>query len=348
MRKIAVEEHFYTSDYVAHLQSRKTPPRLEFSEDENHIQKEYMFWNDSIDRMTQSPILTGALLEVGETRLREMDETGIDMQVLSLSAPGVEQFDAAEGTGVARKANDELGRLVKKYPERFAGLAAIAPQDPAAAADELERAVNELGLKGAVVNAHVRGDYLDNRKYWPIFQKAEELNAPVYIHPSIPAPDMMRPYLPYPEMAFALWGFASDTGLHAMCLIASGVFDSYPGLKIMLGHLGEALPFWLWRMDNHWLKMKERDIVRDPLGRKLKKIPSEYIKDNFLITTSGMFWGPTLEYVHSVIGADRLLFAVDYPYESNRDGVAAVEAMSVGDADKEKIFHLNAEKFLGL
>ena len=281
MKRIATEEHFWTEEVLSYFHSRKDYPRLETVEDKK---------SDKIELTWQSPVLRGVidsdtrsrLLDLGEGRLREMDKAGIDMQVLSITSPGVEVLDASSGTAMAKKINDELSKVVKEYPKRFAGFAALAPQDPIAAADELERAVTELGLKGARINSNIRGEYLDDEKYWVIFEKAEKLGVPIYLHPTQPSPDMLKPYSTYPALSRSMWGFGAETGLHAMRLICSGVFDTYPGLKIILGHLGEALPFWLWRIDDRWRK--------DPLATKLKKRPSQYIKDNFFVTTSGMFW----------------------------------------------------------
>ena len=238
--------------------------------------------------------LSGKILEVGEQRIKEMEEDGIDMQVLSLIAPGVQVFDAATGTSLARKVNDELYRIVQKYPGKFAGLAAIAPQDPMGAADELERAVKDLGMKGASINSHTRGEYLDDRKYRVIFERAERLGVPIYIHPRMPSPAMVKPYLTYPALATAMNGFAAEVSLHALRLILSGLFDEHPGVKIILGHLGEGLPFWLWRLDNRWLKM--------PQGMIIKKRPSYYVKNNFFITTAGNFSVPAFLCAHLGIG----------------------------------------------
>ncbi|OGO22534.1 MAG: hypothetical protein A2144_02245 [Chloroflexi bacterium RBG_16_50_9] len=339
MKKIAVEEHFFTEDYLTYLRSRKEFPKREIFEDENHRKVE-RDWFTPDNSFIVDPNHLNKIVNLGEGRLKDMDESGIDMQVLSLSFPGAELFDAPEGTLMAKRTNDELYKTIKKYPKRFAGLASIAPQNPETAATELERAVKELGFKGVMINSHVRGEYLDDRKYRVIFQKAEELDVPIYIHPKTPSPDMIKPYLAYPELALAMLGFAAEAGLHAMRLICSDVFDEYPDLKIILGHLGEALPYWLWRIDNHW--------QRSTLAKKHRKLPSQYFKDNFYITTSGMFWQPTLQFTSSVLGADRILFAVDYPYESSREGVKFMEAAPIPDGDKEKIFHLNAEKLLKL
>lgn len=327
MRKIAIEEHFSTDEYLDCLRSmreKEYPPS-------NHAQ---LFGADDI-----SSTYGSKLLDVREGRLREMDEAGIDMQVLSLVL-GVEILDASTGTAIAKKTNDKLSEIVKQYPNRFAGLAALANQNPSEAADELKRAVGQLGLKGALIRSHVNREYLDDKKYWIIFEMAEKLGVPIYIHPMRPSPDMVKPYLTYPVLSGAMHGYAADAALCALRLICSGVFDEYPRLKIILGHLGEALPYWLWRMDNHW--------QRNPLANKLKKAPSEYIKDNFFITTSGMFWLPPLMCAYLALGADRILFAVDYPFESNKEAVQFIDSVPISDSDKEKICHLNAERLFML
>jgi 5-carboxyvanillate decarboxylase len=345
VKKIAIEEHFLTERYITYLHSRKDFPKRDIIEQAGK-KFERDWWSPAKYRLINpdNP-KTRKIINLGKGRLKEMDEAGIDTQVLSLSFPGVEMFDAPDGTSMAKVVNDELSEVVKRYPERFAGFASVAPQDPDAAANELERAVKELGLKGTMINSHIRGEYLDEQKYWVIFERAEKLGVPIYIHPRMPSPDMIKPYLAYPGLPGALWGFAAETGLHAMRLICSGVFDKYPGLKIILGHLGEAIPFWLWRLDSRLLEEREMD----PAAYKnLKKTPSQYFKDNFYVTTSGMFWQPVLQFVCSVLGADRILFAADYPYESSREAVQFIESMPISDVDKKKICHLNAEKLLRL
>jgi 5-carboxyvanillate decarboxylase len=280
------------------------------------------------------------LLDIGEARLREMDEEGIDMQILSLVSPGVQPFDSNTGSTLARNINDRLSEAVSQHPKRFAGFASLAPQNPGEAADELERAVKELGLKGACINSHTKGEYLDYKKYWVILERAEKLGVPIYIHPRSPSPGMLEPFMEYPMLATAMSGFSAEVSLHALRLISSGVFDEYPKLTIILGHLGEALPYWLWRLDNLYL--------RNPLIEKLKKSPGDYFKENFYVTTSGMFWQPPLMCAYLALGADRILFAVDYPMESNRMGVRFMEEAPICDRDKEKIYHLNAEKLFNL
>lgn len=343
MKRIAIEEHFDSEESVNYLRSRKDYPKIETIEDSKRNRIEVMRY--SPDYYSVRGPLVSRLLDVAEVRLKDMDEAGIDMQVLSFVAPGAEVFDAVTGTALAKKVNNELSRIIMKHPQRFAGFAALAPQDPKGAADELERAVKELGLKGAKINSNIRGEYLDDEKYWIIFERAEKLGVPIYIHPREPSPDMIKPYLTYPSLVGSMWGYAAEVGLHSMRLICSGVFDKYPGSKIILGHLGEALPFWLWRLDQRWQK---GEVPLDQLPKKLMKKPSQYIKDNFFVATSGMFWQPALICTYLALGAENILFAVDYPFESNKEAVQFMETAPICDSDKEKIYHLNAEKLLAL
>lgn len=344
MKKIGVEEHFLTENYRNVMRSRKEFPKREMVEQGGKtLERE---WWSPTNFSLIDPDLPEKVYNLGEERLRDMDEAGIDMQVLSFSFPGIEPFNALDGTAMARDINDELAEVVKRYPERFAGFAAIAPQDPMAAADELERAVKKLGFKGAVVNGNIRGEYLDDEKYWVIFERAEKLDVPIYIHPRAPSEDMIKPYSVWPVLALAGCGFAAEASLHALRLICRGVFDEYPGLKIILGHLGEGIPYWLWRLDSRW-PQDEKGIYVGP-SKKLEKTPSQYFKDNFYVTTSGMFWQPVIQFACSVLGTDKVLFATDYPYEVTEEAVQVIESMPMSDSDKEKICHLNAERLLRL
>ncbi len=276
-----------------------------------------------------------------EKRLRDMDEAGIDMQVINFV-----NFNSEE----AKASNDSLAELVhKKYPGRFAGYCNLPWKDPDAAPEELRRAVNDLGLKGPMVFAGQASElYLDDRKFWGIYEMAEKLDVPVYIHPGALLPDMSGPYKsPYPILSMAMWGFSALTGLHAMRLIVSGVFDKYPRLKIMLGHMGEGIPYWLWRMDKHYSD-DQAVIGKDEPGNNLQKLPSEYFKNNFYVTMSGMCWEPVLKFVITALGADRILFACDYPPEPALTASKFIDAVSISDDERQKICHLNAEKLLKL
>jgi 5-carboxyvanillate decarboxylase len=339
MKKIAIEEHFFTKEYLNYLRTRLEYPRLETFTDEKGNNTERM-WRSTVNYTIQSPAQISKLLDTGSGRISTMDSIGIDLQVLSIASPGVDELDVPTGTDIARKLNDELARIISFSPKKFAGLAAIAPGDPVGAANELERAVRQLRLKGAKLNSHGRGEYLDDKKYWVLFEKAEELSVPIYLHPKEPPQNALTQYMPYSDLASAMWGFGADTGLHAMRLICSGLFDTFPKLKIILGHLGEGIPFWLWRIDNIGLKT--------PISHNLRRKPSEYFKDNFLVTTSGMFWQPAFMLTYHGLSADNILFAVDYPYESNEQAVQFMEALPICDSDKEKIYHLNAEKLFDL
>jgi 5-carboxyvanillate decarboxylase len=239
--------------------------------------------------------------------------------------------------------------VYKKYPGRFAGYCALPWQEPDAAPAELERAVKDLKLKGPMVYAGQSGSYMDDKKYWGIYEMAEKLDVPVYIHPGAILPDMSGPYnSPYPIVAGAMWGFAAATGLNAVRLIVSGVFDKYPGLKIMLGHLGEGIPYWLWRMDNMYPKY-QAILDKDAPGNNLKKLPSQYFKENFYVVTSGMFWEPVLQLGITALGSDRILYGCDYPPESDLVFASKwIDSVSISDSDREKICHLNAERLLRL
>lgn len=334
MKRIAIEEHFFTQEYLDYLHSRTLPPRREYVEDESHNKLEKA-WDSGFAR-TRPLKMTLNLLDLEKNRLQFMDQSGVDMQVLSLSAPGTESFETENAIKIARKVNDDLYNIIKKHPTRFAGWASLALQDPKEAANELERAVKKLGFKGAAINSHINGEYLDDKKFWGFFEKAQELGVPIYLHPREPSPDMIKPYTTYPPLMGSVLGFSHDASLHAMRLIASGLFDEFPKLKIILGHLGEALPFWLVRIDHHWR-------AKEP---KMK--PSEYFRKNFLVTTSGMYWKPPFMCVLEILGADNILFADDYPYESIETAVNFIESLPISTIDREKIFHLNAERVLGL
>ncbi len=339
MRKIDLEAHFYTEEYLKYLSARKEVPREEPHEGIRRVWLEYNVW------VPHGLGLMDNLRDLADGRLKGMDEAGIDMQVLSLSAPGCEQFSPADGTVQARKSNDELSKVIKKYPDRFIGLAALAPQSPGEAADELERAVKELGFKGAKVHSHVGDTYLDDERYWVIFERAEKLDVPIYLHPTTPNAFILKPYTDYGfALAGPALGFGAETALQSMRLIYSGVFDKYPGLKIILGHLGEGLMFWMDRIDFVFKK----PYISKELIPKINKMPSEYIRNNFITTISGMFAVPAFMCVFQEIGADRIMFAADYPYEKSEDAISFMEKVPISDIDKEKVYHLTAEKLFKL
>ncbi len=339
MRKIDMEAHFLTEDYLKYIRARKEAPR------EECLEKAIRNWLTPELTTPRSYAFDERLLDFSSSRLADMDAAGIDIQILSLVLPGCEQFESAEGTAVAKKVNDDLYKIIKKNPSRFIGLATLAPQDPKAAASELERTVKELDFRGANINSSIKGEYLDDKKFWGIFEKAERLGVPIYIHPNVPSSSMIRPYRDYGlALCGPPLGFGAEVALHAMRLIHSGVFDKYPGLKIILGHLGEGLPFWLDRIDFFWLKPWSEDENRPKIAKK----PSDYVKDNFMVTTSGMAFAPAFIATYLALGADRIAFGADYPFEDSKETVEALETIPICDADMEKVFHLNAEALFKL
>ena len=279
------------------------------------------------------------LLDAGKERLEIMDRDGVAMHVLSLTSPGVQMFDAGTAVPMAKLANDRLAEVIALHPTRFAGLASFAPQDPAAAAKEMERAIRELKLGGFIVNSHTHNEYLDLQKFWPIFEAAEALDSAIYIHPRAPSDGMAAPFLDH-NMHAAIWGYQAETGTHAMRLILSGVFDRFPKLKIVLGHMGESIPYNLWRAD-HWYKQR-------PGIQRSSLTPSEVFKRNFYITTSGVEDPLVLDYCMKWLGVDRIMWAIDYPYQESAPAVAFMNAAPISDADKAKIYHQNAEKLFRL
>lgn len=285
------------------------------------------------------------LLDLGERRLADMDATGIDRQIISLTAPGTQVFGTDRATGFATLANDQLAEACRRHPDRFTGLTAIAPQDPAHAVKEIERGARQLGLKGVIINSHTHGEYLDDEKFWPIFEAAESLDAPIYLHPTTPPKAMIGPLLEA-GLDGAIYGFAVETGMHLLRIITSGVFDRFPGLKMVVGHLGEALPFWLYRLDYmHAATVRAKRYERmKPLRRKV----SEYLRENVWFTTSGMAWAPAIQFCREVLGADHVLYSMDYPYEYEADEVVAQDALSLSPEEKKTFFQTNAERLFHL
>jgi len=285
------------------------------------------------------------LQDIGERRIRDMDASGISRQILSLTSPGVQVFDAATATALAISSNDQLADAIGRHPERFSGLAAVAPQDPDAAAKELERGVRTLGLQGAIINSHTLGEYLDDRKFWDIFAAAEALDVPIYLHPNTPSRGLIAPLLDR-GLDGAIYGFGVETGMHLLAIITSGAFDRFPRLKIVVGHLGEALPFWLFRLDymHRASVLAKRYASLQPLKKKI----SDYMRENVYVTTSGMAWEPAILFCQSVLGVDRVLYAMDYPYQFVAEEVTATDNLPISDLDKKKLFQLNAERVFSL
>jgi uncharacterized protein len=283
------------------------------------------------------------LLDIGDTRIAEMDAAGITVQVLSLTSPGVEQLEAADAVPAARDANDFLADAIKKHPSRFAGFAAVPTSAPDKAAQELERMVRGHGFKGANINGHNRGRYLDDKFFAPVLECAESLNVPIYLHPTQPPqPVIEASYGGFSPIVSEMlagpgWGWHIETAVHVVRLILGGVFDRYPKLQIVIGHLGETLPFMLQRLD-----------VMPVAMTKLDRPMSAYLRENLRYTISGFnFTAPFLALLLEV-GVDRIMFSADYPYASMSRARAFLDELPLSPADKKKIAHGNAESFLGL
>lgn len=294
---------------------------------------------------TGIPLITSAgpaaflaepLLDLGPGRIDAMDAAGIDMQLLVLSAPGVQVFDPPTAASLARDANDRVSDACRAHPDRFAALAAIPPQAPESAAKELERAIS-LGLKGAVINSHTDGLFLDEPRFAPIFEALQALDVPLYLHPRDPVPGIAQ-YMTNPVVSGAAWAYAVEVGTHALRLIGAGVFDRFPRVQVVIGHMGEGLPFWMSRIDNRYQ-------ARIGGGEAaIELLPSEYIRRNFHVTTSGMNYEAPLRMTLDVLGRERVLFAADYPFEQQEDAVSAVEAMPLDVEARRALFETNARR----
>ena len=292
-----------------------------------------------------SRIGAAALIErlddLGTLRLREMDESGIDFQVLSHSIPGLQGVDAATGVPLARRANDRLAEAVRAHPDRFAGFAALPTADPKAAADELERSVTTLGFKGAMINGLTNHVFHDDERFWPIYERAAALDVPIYIHPALPQASVVETYYKeyaqkHPGLLRAAWGFTVETATQGIRFVLSGVFDAYPGLKVILGHMGEGLPFYLWRISYG---------LRQSMSEKTFR---EIFCEHFYITTSGFFSDPALVCCMMEMGIDRILFSVDYPFMDNLPGAEWIKTLPLSAEDTQKLLNGNARRLLKL
>jgi hypothetical protein len=324
MRTVTLEEHYMTPAFL------EGPGR--------QLRRSHM-------DASRSALLIEQLCDLGDRRIAEMDAAGIDVQVLSLNSPGVEQLDEAEAVKLARDVNEHLAEAVSRYPNRFAGFATLPTIVPGTAADELERMVREHGFKGAVINGHIRGRYLDDQFFWPILERAEKLQVPIYLHPTQPPqPVVEASYVGNfaPEvtalLANAGWGWHIETAIHILRIILSGAFDRFPGLQFIIGHMGEALPFMLSRVD----------LVLSTKVTKLDRSIGAYLCENIHYTFSGFNFMPTFLDLLLQVGADRIMFSADYPYGSMERALSFLQQLPVSPADKERIAHGNAERLLRL
>lgn len=279
------------------------------------------------------------LADLGEERLADMDAAGVDHAILALTAPGTQVFDPARARDVARLANERIAEACRAHPARFSGLAAVGFEDAPSAVAELERGVKELGLKGLVCNSHIRGHYLDEERFYPILEAAEALDVPIYLHPQTPPRDMIRPMLEA-GLDGAIFGFGVETGMHLLRMIVRGVFDRFPGLRVVVGHLGEALPFWLYRLD--YMHAAQQRAARYQGNPRLELTVSEYLRRNVWVTTSGMAWAPAIMFCREVLGPDRVMYAMDYPYEYVPDEVRAQDALPLPLPELRRFYETNA------
>ena len=284
------------------------------------------------------------LADVDAMRIADMDASGIDHQILSLTSPGVQVFERDTAVALARDSNDFLHDALRKHPTRFSGLAAIAPQAPDLAAQELERCVG-MGFKGIINNSHTFGEYLSDQKFWPIFEAAEAMDMPIYIHPYTPPKSMIGPMLEA-GLDGAIFGFGVETGMHLLRIITAGVFDRFPKLNIIVGHMGEALPYWMYRLD--YMHAAGVRAARYESMKPLKKKVSDYLRENVYVTNSGVAWEPAIKFSQQVLGVDRVMYAMDYPYQFTPQEVVDLDGMDMA-ADAKKAFYQGvAEKVFKL
>ncbi len=323
MRTITLEEHFVTPGFLA-------GPGKQFIEQLR-------------GRGPRGVKIGEQLQEVGDKRVAEMDAAGIDMQVLSLNSPGVEQSEASDQPAIAADSNDFLAAAVKRHPTRFAAFAALPIAVPDKAAEELERRVRQQGFKGTLINGHTRGRYLDDKFFWPVLERAEALNVPVYLHPTVPPKAVVEAsfggFSPAVTgtLAGGAWGWHIETAVHLIRMMLGGVFDRYPKLQVVVGHLGEGIPFMLPRLN--------RNLPKDVT--KLDRPLAAYLRENVHYTFGGFNFTATFLNLLLEVGVDRIMFSVDYPYGSMAEARAFLQQLPVSDADRERIAHGNAEKLLG-
>lgn len=318
MRKIALEEHFLTDEMEPYIRDTLANVAPELAEKG-----------------------VAALKDFGRARLDAMDAAGVEMAVLSLSGPGVQvEPDAGEATTRARRCNDRLAEEVARRPDRYRGFAHLAMQDVGAACAELRRCVGELGFAGAMINGHTNGVYLDDPRYEEFWATAGELGAPVYLHPANP-PTPPAALEGRPVLSGAMWGWTTETSSHALRLVVSGVFERHPGARLILGHMGECLPFHLWRLDSRYATTRHDD-------HSLPRPPSFYVRRNVAITTAGVCDDAALLCSLAALGEDRVLFSVDHPYEKSAEAGAWLDAAPLDEGVRAKVAHGNAERLLRL
>jgi len=316
--------------------------------------EEHLVPDDLMEQVLPSSLmpedLVAALKDVGERRLRVMDAAGIDVQVLSVTAPGAQWAPADQAASLAAALNDRCAQTMAAHPDRFQALAALPMQDPAAAVVEAKRAITELGFCGVIVNGHTGGRFLDAPEFDELLGTIEELKVPLYLHPTFPPPEVAQVYFnglePLVSMALATgaWGWHAETGLHVLRLAATGVFDRHRGLQLVVGHMGENLPFSLMRADSILTRADSISSVGDATTRSIATVVLEHVH----ITICGYTTMPPLMCALSVFGADRSLFSTDYPFGDPVAHARFLAEAPISPTDREKIAHRNAEQLFRL
>lgn len=327
-KTIALEEHYATPAYVEiHGKEMKQRTQLKGT----HPQVES--YDDLVEK----------LCNVGEGRIANMDAAGIDVQVMSLTSPGTEDMEPVQAESFARESNDFVAKGVKMFPSRLAAFAALPSSAPEKAADELERTVKEYDFKGGLINGNIHGRFLDDRFFWPILERAESLNVPLYIHPAVPPKPIVDIYYKgdfqpgvVGRLSTSGWGWHIETALHVIRLILSGAFDQYPKLHVIIGHLGEAIPFMITRLEQN---------LSTSLT-KLNRPISSYLRENVHYTISGFNYVPPFLNLLLQIGVDQIMFSSDYPYSSMSDSRSFLDNLPISPADRERIGHVNAERLM--
>ncbi|MFO7324955.1 MAG: amidohydrolase family protein [Pseudomonadota bacterium] len=338
-RRIATEEAFFTADISAGYRRLLDEGKYQ----DPGFRSLWGFYSSSMS--ARARFIFEGLHDLGDKRIAHMDAAGIDRQIIALTAPGVQVFDPATASSLAIDANDQLAEACRRYPDRFTGMAAVAPHDPANAVKEMERAVKKLGFRAVIVNSHIQGHYLDEPQFLPVLEAAEALDVPIYLHPNTPPPSMIQPFLEA-GLDGAIYGFGVETGLHMLRIIVAGVFDHFPKLQFIIGHTGEALPFWLYRLD--YMHAATVRSERYPNVKALKHPVSHYLKNNVYVTNSGVAWQPSIEFCQKVLGVERVMYAMDYPYQYVPEEVAICDAMTIPAADKQAFFEGNARRVFKL
>lgn len=332
------ETHFYSQQLFDFVKGRTEHPYYHYSEEHRSYRMEYC----PGVAVSHGETLLKNLLDISENRIAQMDEVGITRQILSLSEPGTEWLynDSNTALSIVKDANDILYEATQKFPDRFSGFAALAPQTPVESAKELERCIDELGFIGWLTHANYGEDkYLDDKVYMPILEVCADRDIPIYLHPTIPE---MEPFWKYGfSLAGSALGFQYCTAMCLMRMILGGVFDQFPKLKIILGHMGETLPFLMERLDfsytKPWFDKGDRP--------DLERIPSQVLRDNVYVTTSGRFYEPLLKYCIEAMGIEHMMFATDFPYESMEESVNFISNANISPSEKEAIFSANAARF---